>query len=187
MLPQDSWLFKGTLRENIDVQNRFTDKDVWGVLKMVHLKTTVEGFPSQLHHEVEEKGSNLSMGTVQLICLARVLLKKPRLIIMDEATSSVDIETDTIVQTTIGSAFKEQTVLTIAHRLHTIIDFDKILVLDNGQVSEFGHPADLLENHPEGIFSELCRHTGKVSAAQLLLRAQEARSSERKSRLESKQ
>jgi ABC-type multidrug transport system fused ATPase/permease subunit len=124
----------------------------------------------KLEHAVQEQGSNLSAGTVQLICLARVLLKRPKLLFMDEATASVDLATDTLVQKTIRKAFATSTIVTIAHRLNTVIDFDKICVMEQGGVAEYGAPAELLANN-NGMFSQLVDSTGKGSAAELRSRA----------------
>ena len=151
-----------------------SEEEIWTALKLVNLHDTVDGLQGKLDHEVEEKGDNLSGGTVQLLCLARVLLKKPKVILMDEATSSVDQETDNIVQRTIRSQFNDSTLLTIAHRLQTIIDFDKIIVVDDGLVKECAAPWDLLRESPEGAFSSLVNATGRESASELKRRALEA-------------
>merc|ERR1719399_2235683 len=113
MIPQDTFMFSGTLRSNLDVMAEHTDSELWDVLDSVSLKEKVESMEGKLDHAVQEKGSNLSAGTVQLICLARVLLKKPSIIFMDEATASVDLATDTTVQKTIRRAFSEATIVTI--------------------------------------------------------------------------
>jgi ATP-binding cassette, subfamily C (CFTR/MRP), member 1 len=172
MIPQDTFMFSGTVRSNLDVEGAHTDAEIWRVLEQVDLKAAVEAMEGKLEHSVEEKGSNLSSGTVQLVCLARVLLKKPRVIIMDEATASVDLTTDTLVQGTIRRAFADSTVITIAHRLNTIIDFDKVLVMDKGQVSQYDSPAQLLRSG--GIFSELVESGGAGTAAELRSRANAA-------------
>ena len=161
-------------RENLDVLKEHADDEIWTALKLVNLHDTVKGLEGQLDHEVEEKGDNLSGGTVQLLCLARVLLKKPKVILMDEATSSVDQETDNIVQRTIRSQFNQSTLLTIAHRLQTIIDFDKIIVVDDGVVTECAPPWELLRDLPNGAFSSLVEATGRESAAELKRRAMAA-------------
>jgi ABC-type multidrug transport system fused ATPase/permease subunit len=140
------------------------------VLEQVNLKSAVEDLDGKLESAVQEGGSNLSAGTVQLICLARVLLKRPKLLFMDEATASVDLATDTLVQKTIREAFASSTIVTIAHRLNTVIDFDRICVMDKGGVAEFGPPAELLANK-DGLFSQLVDSTGKGSAAELRSRA----------------
>ena len=171
MIPQDTFMFSGTMRSNLDVTgSAYSDSELWDALEKVNLKSTVKGFADGLDHEVQEKGSNLSAGTVQLLCLARVLLKKPQLIFMDEATASVDLATDTLVQKTIRQAFSNSTIVTIAHRLNTVIDFDKILVMDKGKVAEYGPPVKLLEKK-DGIFTDLVNSTGVSSSAELRKRA----------------
>jgi len=173
MVPQDSWLFSGTLRSNLDVFNQYTDAEIWATLELVNLAPSIKSYEEGLSKEVEEKGTNFSVGTVQLICLARVLLKKPKIIFMDEATASVDLETDSLVQDTIRKAFSECTIITIAHRILTIIDFDKVLVLNFGKVVEYGAPNDLLSDSFE-FFSNLVDSTGKESAKELRSRASKA-------------
>ena len=173
MIPQDSFILQGTIRSNLDLEGTCDDDALWEVLELVDLKKLVESFDEKLDHRVEERGSNLSAGTVQLICLARVLIDNPKIIIMDEATSSVDIETDALVQTTIRQVCKGKTIISIAHRLQTVIDFDKVLVLNEGEVAEFNHPHLLLQNE-DGIFSSLVKDTGETSATELLRRAKEA-------------
>jgi ABC-type multidrug transport system fused ATPase/permease subunit len=170
MIPQDTFMFSGTIRDNLDVAGSYTDENLWHALEQVRLKDQIEDLDGKLDHAVQERGSNLSAGTVQLICLARVLLKKPQVIFMDEATASVDLETDTMVQQTIRRAFDKCTIVTIAHRLNTVIDFDKILVMDSGSVAEYDCPSRLLEK-PDGAFSKLVNSTGEASAIELRTRA----------------
>ncbi|GMG40202.1 unnamed protein product [Ambrosiozyma monospora] len=114
-----------------------------------------------LDQEVKDDGENFSLGERQLIALARALVKKAKILIMDEATSSVDYETDHKIQTTIENEFSECTILCIAHRLKTIVGYDKILVLDNGEVAECGVPLELFKK--DGIFREMCDKTGVTS------------------------
>ena len=169
IIPQDSWLFSGTLRSNLDVHGNCSDDKLLAALEMASLRPMVESFADGLDHEVKEKGDNFSAGEVQLICLARVLIKRPSIIFMDEATASVDLATDAHVQRTIRSAFEGSTIITIAHRLATIIDFDRVAVLDAGSVAEFGAPHALLEQR--GLFAALVEATGEASAAELRERA----------------
>ncbi len=173
MIPQDSFILQGTIRSNLDLEDKCSDDTIWKVLESVDLKALVENFEEKLDHRVDERGSNLSAGTVQLLCLARVLIDNPRVIIMDEATSSVDIETDALVQATIRKVFKGKTIISIAHRLQTIIDFDKVLVLNEGQVAEFDHPHVLLQNS-DGVFTSLVEDTGQTSSNELFRRAKKA-------------
>ncbi|XP_059145786.1 multidrug resistance-associated protein 1-like isoform X2 [Physella acuta] len=159
ILPQDPVLFAGSLRMNLDPFNEKTDSDLWKALEHVHLKSFVEGLPGGLTQEVGEGGQSLSMGQRQLICLARTLLRKTQVFILDEATASVDMETDALIQKSIRENFKECTVLTIAHRLNTVLDYDRILVLDRGQIVEFDSPANLLSNH-DSVFYSMASQAG---------------------------
>ncbi|WAR06338.1 MRP1-like protein [Mya arenaria] len=144
ILPQDPVLFSGTLRMNLDPFDQYTDNQVWVALEHSHLKAFVTGLPDGLEHECGEGGQNLSVGQRQLVCLARTLLRKTKVLILDEATAAVDMETDDLIQNTIREEFRGCTILTIAHRLNTIMDYDKILVLDQGLIKEFDSPENLL-------------------------------------------
>lgn len=119
------------------------------------------GLPAGLNHEVTEGGENLSVGQRQLICLSRALLRKTKVLILDEATAAVDLETDDLIQKTIRSEFKDCTVLTIAHRLNTIMDSDRVIVLDKGNIVEFDPPATLLQNK-QSIFYGMAKDAGLV-------------------------
>jgi ABC-type multidrug transport system fused ATPase/permease subunit len=130
------------------------------------LTDMVQGHPAGLLQPVESCGSNYSLGQQQLVCLARAFLNKSRLLLLDEATAALDSETDALVQRVVRSAFADRTILTIAHRLDTIIDADRILVMDAGRVAEFASPSELLRD--EGtIFASLCRQAGAGSFATL--------------------
>eukprot|EP00968_Pinguiococcus_pyrenoidosus_P028000 scaffold7599_cov248-Pinguiococcus_pyrenoidosus.AAC.4 len=136
------------------------------------------GHPAKtgLDYVVEEKGDNFSSGMVQLLCMARILLRQPKVVFMDEATASVDLETDTAVQVAIRESelgLGNSTLITVAHRLQTVIDFDKILVMSDGKVAEFAHPHKLLEQR-DSIFSSLVDDTGETSARELRNRAAQA-------------
>ncbi|XP_067675074.1 multidrug resistance-associated protein 1-like [Haliotis asinina] len=159
ILPQDPLLFAGSLRGNVDPFNQYSDSQIWRALEQAHLKTFVEVLPDGLEHECSEGGENMSVGQRQLLCLARALLKKTRILVLDEATAAVDMETDDLIQQTIRSEFKECTVLTIAHRLNTVMDYDRILVLDNGRVCEFDTPSILLRQ-PDSIFYNMAKTAG---------------------------
>ncbi|XP_046739583.1 multidrug resistance-associated protein 1 isoform X11 [Diprion similis] len=153
IIPQDPVLFSGTLRLNLDPFEQHTDDQVWKALEHAHLKDFVKGLPSGLLHEVTEGGDNLSVGQRQLICLARALLRKTRVLILDEATAAVDLETDDLIQRTIREEFKNCTVLTIAHRLNTILDSDRVIVLDKGYITEFDDPETLIQRKTSAFYS----------------------------------
>jgi ABC-type multidrug transport system fused ATPase/permease subunit len=145
VVPQDPIIFSGTIRSNLDPFNSYTDEDLWQALEEVSLGKYVQQQNGGLQAELLEYGSNLSAGQRQLLCMARVLLKKPRILLLDEATSSVDAESDALIQKTIRNRFNNCTVLTIAHRLNTIMDSSKIMVMDQGKLVEFDTPAALIE------------------------------------------
>jgi len=155
IIPQDPILFSGTVRYNIDPFEVTSDDEVWEVLKKVQLDETVGNLANKLQEQVVEGGENFSQGQRQLMCIARALLRRPKILIMDEATASIDNATDALIQTMIRENFKEATILTIAHRLNTIMDSDRILVLDDGRVAEFDSPATLLAKTEGGIFKGL--------------------------------
>jgi len=161
ILPQDPVLFSGTIRENLDPFTNYSDDRIWEVLEQSYLKEYVDKQAEKLNYECGEGGQNLSVGQRQLICLARALLRKTKILVLDEATAAVDLETDDLIQKTIRTAFKDCTILTIAHRLNTIIDSDRILVLDKGQVAEYDSPDTLLANE-KGIFYGMARDAGLV-------------------------
>ncbi|NXX57592.1 MRP3 protein, partial [Scopus umbretta] len=158
IIPQDPVLFSGTLRMNLDPFNKYTDEEIWKALELSHLKRFVSSQPSMLDYECSEGGENLSVGQRQLVCLARALLRKTRILILDEATAAIDLETDDLIQMTIRTQFEDCTVLTIAHRLNTIMDYTRVLVLDNGTIAEFDTPASLIAS--KGIFYSMAKDAG---------------------------
>ncbi|NXW59282.1 MRP3 protein, partial [Eurystomus gularis] len=158
IIPQDPVLFSGTLRMNLDPFNKYSDEEIWKALELSHLKRFVSSQPSMLDYECSEGGENLSVGQRQLVCLARALLRKTRILILDEATAAIDLETDDLIQMTIRNQFEDCTVLTIAHRLNTIMDYTKVLVLDNGTIAEFDTPASLIAS--KGIFYSMAKDAG---------------------------
>ncbi|XP_015781935.1 multidrug resistance-associated protein 1 [Tetranychus urticae] len=156
IIPQDPVLFAGTLRFNLDPFSQNSDNDIWSALSLVYLKDYFTKIGEDLDYNIDKDGANLSVGQKQLLCLARALLKKPKILILDEATAAIDLETDNLIQKTIRSQFKDCTILTIAHRLHTILDSDRVMVLDNGQIVEFDVPKILLDNK-ESVFYSLAK------------------------------
>ncbi|KAL2913256.1 hypothetical protein HK105_207258 [Polyrhizophydium stewartii] len=163
IIPQEPVLFTGTIRSNLDVEGTHSDSDVWDVLERIGLKEYVTSLPERLEAPVAENGENLSVGQRQLICLGRAILVKPVVLVMDEATASVDAEADKLIQASIKTHFARTTVLSIAHRLNTIADFDRVLVLQDGERIEFDSPHALLQR-PETLFSRLADATGAANA-----------------------
>ena len=161
VITQDPVLFGGSLRRNLDPFSQHDDQELWTALEEVQLKTLVGDLPGQLEFRLRESGTNLSVGERQLLCLARALVQKSKIIIMDEATANVDFKTDRLIQEVIRDRFKDSTVLTIAHRLNTIMDYDKVLVLDGGRVAEFDKPEVLIRNG--GLFAEMVRSQNRSS------------------------
>ncbi|XP_039693699.1 ATP-binding cassette sub-family C member 4 isoform X4 [Pteropus medius] len=166
IIPQEPVLFTGTMRKNLDPFNEHTDEELWNALKEVQLKEAIEDLPGKMDTELAESGSNFSVGQRQLVCLARAILKKNRILIIDEATANVDPRTDELIQKKIREKFAQCTVLTIAHRLNTIIDSDKIMVLDSGRLKEYDEPYVLLQNK-DSLFYKMVQQLGKAEAAAL--------------------
>jgi len=187
IIPQDPVLFAGTLRSCLDPSGSAGDEVLLDALISVKLlntlqlssvqssqgsnnatevKTPLSDKSSILDMTVKDGGSNFSAGERQLICLARALISKPRLLVLDEATASIDGETDIFIQRMLRTRFQESTLLTVAHRLNTIMDYDDVLVMDKGEAAEFGPPHELLQRK-DSIFSELVDATGAESAASL--------------------
>jgi len=158
IIPQSPVLFSGTIRSNLDPFDNYSDEDIWIVLEKCRMKDAVDKMTDGLQSRVAEYGENLSQGQRQLLCLGRALLKNCRILLLDEATSSVDFETDRAIQTTIRQAFKDCTIITIAHRVNTIMDSTKILVMDNGKVGEFDSPEELLKDK-SSLFSQIVSHS----------------------------
>uniref|UniRef100_A0A673K010 ABC-type glutathione-S-conjugate transporter n=1 Tax=Sinocyclocheilus rhinocerous TaxID=307959 RepID=A0A673K010_9TELE len=160
IIPQDPVLFSGSLRMNLDPFDGYTDEEVWRALELAHLKNFVSGLPDKLNHECSEGGENLSLGQRQLVCLARALLRKTKILVLDEATAAVDLETDNLIQSTIRTQFEDCTVLTIAHRLNTIMDYTRVIVMDRGHITEMDSPSNLISQR--GQFYRMCREAGLV-------------------------
>ncbi|XP_068719286.1 ATP-binding cassette sub-family C member 4-like [Montipora capricornis] len=160
IIPQDPVLFSGSLRKNLDPFRQYEDSQLWNALEEVQLKETVSELPDGLETKLTEGGSNFSVGQRQLVCLARAVLKHNKILIIDEATANVDHSTDALIQETIRSKFQSCTVLTIAHRLNTIMDSDRVMVLDEGKLVEFDAPYLLLQDK-ESLFSKMVEHTSE--------------------------
>ncbi|XP_041838321.1 ATP-binding cassette sub-family C member 10 isoform X2 [Melanotaenia boesemani] len=158
IIPQDPFLFSGTIRENLDPCGRHLDPQLLDVMDQCHLSAVVSRMGG-LDAEVGARGRCLSAGQRQLLCLARALLTQARLLCIDEATASVDQKTDRLLQQTIRDKFRDKTVLTIAHRINTILDSDRVLVLHAGKVVEFDTPAALCQTD-NSIFQRLVGHQG---------------------------
>ncbi|MBA0697202.1 hypothetical protein Goari_003694 [Gossypium aridum] len=156
IIPQDPTMFEGTVRGNLDPLVQYSDSEVWEALDKCQLGEIVRAKEEKLDATVIENGENWSVGQRQLFCLGRALLKKSSILVLDEATASVDSATDGVIQKIIDQEFKDRTVVTIAHRIHTVIDSDLILVLSDGRVAEFESPAKLLERE-DSLFSKLIR------------------------------
>ncbi|KAI8807295.1 P-loop containing nucleoside triphosphate hydrolase protein [Cladochytrium replicatum] len=166
IIPQAPILFDGSIRSNLDFLGKSTDEELWGVLASCGLKSYVETLEKKLDSPVAENGENLSVGQRQLLCLARAMLMRPKILLVDEATASVDIRSDTEIQKALREEFKSSTIITIAHRLATIIDYDRIIVMDQGQLAEIGTPSELLSIE-DSKFSNLVAETGPANAAML--------------------
>ncbi|EGX89676.1 ABC bile acid transporter, putative [Cordyceps militaris CM01] len=196
IIPQDPVLFSGTIRSNLDPSNQHTDDELHSCLARVHLidsdsdrsiaaessddetSSSLSPLPTnvnifkRLSSKVSEGGGNLSHSQRQLVCLARAILSRPRLLVLDEATSAVDMATDRLIQRSIRDGFHDTTLIVVAHRLQTVADFDKILVLDAGMVVEAGTPSELWEK-PGGAFRELCEQSGEAVQLREMIYANE--------------
>lgn len=164
IIPQDPTLFKGTIRSNLDPFNEHADLDLWSALRQADLvaaDAVMDDHSGRIHLDsvVEEEGLNFSLGQRQLMALARALVRGSRIIVCDEATSSVDFETDQKIQKTILEGFRGRTLLCIAHRLKTIIGYDRICVMDQGKIAELDSPLRLWEREG-GIFRGMCERSG---------------------------
>ncbi|KAM6128193.1 ATP-binding cassette sub-family C member 10 isoform 2-T2 [Pterocles gutturalis] len=158
IIPQDPFLFSGSVRENLDPQGRWSDAELHEVLEQCHLRDAITQMGG-LDSELGERGKSLSVGQRQLMCLARALLKQAKVLCIDEATASVDQKTDQLLQQTIRQRFADKTVLTIAHRLNTILDSDRVLVMQDGRVAELGSPTHLSQK--DGSLFQRLLHRGQ--------------------------
>ncbi|KAJ3185467.1 hypothetical protein HDU87_000088 [Geranomyces variabilis] len=187
IVPQDPVLFEGTIRSNLDPLDAHTDAEIWSAVRDVGLVESLErngaaaaaaataappsasgeAFTFSLEFAIEENGGNLSLGQRQLVCLARALIRRSRVIILDEASASIDYVADALIQKAIRVSFKSSTVLTIAHRIRSIADYDRVLVLDSGKVVEYDTPANLMDK-AGGVFARMCRQTGQAEELRAL-------------------
>ena len=151
---------------NLDPLQQYTDQQLWDALRAVQLESVINELEGGLDSTVMSNGSNFSVGQKQLICLARAILKSSRILVMDEATANTDPTTDELIQATIRSVFKDQTILTIAHRINTIIDADRILVMDAGECREFDTPSRLLQDSGS-LFSSMVDAYGEEQSKHL--------------------
>lgn len=159
IVPQEPALFSGTLRFNLDPYNRYSDDEIWLALERTSMKESAMDLTDRLDGEVQECGQNFSIGQRQLLCLTRALLLRSSIIVMDEATANIDLETDETIQVSLRENFKNSTLITIAHRINTIIDYDRVIVMDSGRVAEFDTPRALLSNE-DSIFYALASEAG---------------------------
>lgn len=166
MIPQEPVLFEGTVRSNVDILQEFSDDQIWNVLEIVGLKDYVSSLSEKLSAAISEGGGNMSAGQKQLLYLAMALLKRPKILVLDEATSSVDTITDQKIQSILLEQFCDTTIISIAHRIHTVARFDHILVLDEGKRAEYGTPQQLLADK-NTLFSAMVDASG-ASNAQLI-------------------
>jgi ABC-type multidrug transport system fused ATPase/permease subunit len=173
IIPQDPFLAGATLRECLDPFGKRSDKEIMDALESVRLGSSSASSDTLLSAKLEEGGSNYSVGERQLLNLARALLSQPKVLVLDEATASIDGETDAFIQRMLRTRFPNTTLVTIAHRLNTIMDYDFVLVMDKGKAAEFDSPANLLSIQG-GVFSELVDATGPESSKALRDMANEA-------------
>uniref|UniRef100_A0A6I8NNY7 ATP-binding cassette sub-family C member 5 n=1 Tax=Ornithorhynchus anatinus TaxID=9258 RepID=A0A6I8NNY7_ORNAN len=163
IIPQEPVLFSGTVRSNLDPFNQYSEDQIWDALERTHMKECIAQLPLKLESEVLENGDNFSVGERQLLCIARALLRRCKILILDEATAAMDTETDLLIQETIREAFADCTMLTIAHRLHTVLGSDRIMVLTQGQVVEFDTPSVLLSNDNSRFYAMFAAAENKVA------------------------
>jgi len=170
IIPQDPILFSGTIRSNLDPFGEYTDEALWSSLEKSGLHDVVKKLKGGLDSPVEKNGNNFSVGQRQLLCLSRAILKQTKILVLDECTANVDVETDAFIQKSLRENFKDTTVLSIAHRLHTIMDYDRIMILEQGQVVELDHPRVLVEKQ-DSLFNRLLLETGDAPYLKSLIKS----------------
>jgi ATP-binding cassette subfamily C (CFTR/MRP) protein 4 len=166
IIPQDPFLFKGTIRFNLDPFQQHTDDQLWDALRRAEVQEIVQEIPQRLEAEVQEGGANFSVGERQLFCLARAILRQPRVIVMDEATANIDVCTTEKIIRAMENSFNQATVITIVHRLHTIMEYDRVLVLEKGEVGEFDSPFRLLSRE-DSLFAGMVTELGDDAVSQM--------------------
>jgi ABC-type multidrug transport system fused ATPase/permease subunit len=162
IIPQEPVLFEGTVRSNIDPTEKYSDEEIWKSLERCQLKDVVASKPEKLDSLVADNGENWSVGQRQLLCLGRVMLKRSRILFLDEATASVDSQTDAMIQKIIREDFSDCTIISIAHRIPTVMDCDRVLVIDAGKAKEYDSPVRLLER--QSLFAALVQEYALRSA-----------------------
>lgn len=175
IIPQTSFIFLGTIRRNLDPFSKYSDHQLYEALQEVNLKTYIDSLENKLDTEISIVDEIFSVGQKQLICLARAILSRSKIVVLDEATANVDFETDTFVQKKIKEKLRDSTIFTIAHRLTTVADYDKILVMDNGELVEYDIPYKLLVNqigdkeitNKTGAFASMVLNTGRISSEKI--------------------
>ncbi|OMO55730.1 hypothetical protein COLO4_35877 [Corchorus olitorius] len=165
IIPQDPTMFEGTIRSNLDPLEEYTDEQIWEALDKCQLGDEVRKKKGKLDSTVSENGDNWSMGERQLVCLGRVLLKKSKILVLDEATASVDTATDNLIQTTLKQHFFDCTVLTIAHRITSVLDSDMVLLLSHGLIEEYDSPTRLLENKSSSFAQLVAEYTMRSNSS----------------------
>ncbi|ORY27634.1 P-loop containing nucleoside triphosphate hydrolase protein [Naematelia encephala] len=166
IIPQDPLLLELSLRENLDPEGLHDDAEIWAALDQAQLKAHIENMPEKLDEMISSDGGAFSRGQRQLLALARAILRRRPILALDEATSSIDVRTDALVQQTVREAFAETTVLTIAHRISTIMDYDVVIVMEAGRVVEIGPPDELLQR-VRGVFRRLAIESGAFQDEQV--------------------
>lgn len=155
IVPQEPHLFSGTLKYNLDRTGKYTEEQIWQALTDVQLAQYIDSLPGKLNYEIAEKGGNFSVGQRQLLCMARAILSNAKIILMDEATASVDLETETLIQNAIKKVFSNKTTIVIAHRLDTLKSADFVALLGNGNLLDYGVPENVLSKLGESLQSHL--------------------------------